>query len=104
MVIVAAGTTGESGTLSHEEKLLVIKTVIDQTKERVPVIAGTAMNATKDCIALTQQAMEYGAHAVLIMTPAYIDQLKKAYICITVRLLSRSQYLLFYIMFPANSL
>lgn len=70
--LVAAGTTGEAGTLSHDEKLLVIKTVIDQAKERVPVIAGTAMNATRDCITLTQQAMEYGAHAALIMTPAYI--------------------------------
>lgn len=70
--LVAAGSTGEAGTLSHEEKLLVIKTVIEQSKERVPVIAGTAMNATRDCIALTNQAMEYGAHAVLIMTPAYI--------------------------------
>ncbi|BCA96532.1 4-hydroxy-tetrahydrodipicolinate synthase [Legionella antarctica] len=70
--LVAAGSTGEAGTLSHEEKLLVIKTVIDQAKERVPVIAGTAMNATRDCVALTLQAMEYGAHAVLIMTPAYI--------------------------------
>lgn len=70
--LVAAGTTGEAGTLSHNEKLLVIKTVVDQAKERVPVIAGTAMNATKDCIELTQQAMEYGAHAALIMTPAYI--------------------------------
>ena len=70
--LVAAGTTGEAGTLSHEEKILVIKTVIEQAKERVPVIAGTAMNATRDCVALTQQAMEYGAHAVLIMTPAYI--------------------------------
>jgi 4-hydroxy-tetrahydrodipicolinate synthase len=70
--IVAAGTTGESGTLSHQEKLLVIKTVIEQAHERIPVIAGTAANATKDCIALTKEAMEYGAHAVLIMTPAYI--------------------------------
>lgn len=70
--LVAAGSTGEAGTLSHEEKLLVIKTVLDQAKERIPVIAGTAMNATKDCIELTQKAMEYGAHAVLIMTPAYI--------------------------------
>ncbi|MFT4060096.1 MAG: 4-hydroxy-tetrahydrodipicolinate synthase [Legionella sp.] len=70
--IVAAGTTGEAGTLSHEEKLLVIKTVIEQTKERIPVIAGTAMNATRDCISLTQEAMECGAHAALIMTPAYI--------------------------------
>lgn len=70
--IVAAGTTGEAGTLSHQEKLLVIKTVIEQVRERVPVIAGTAMNATKDCIELTREAMESGAHAALIMTPAYI--------------------------------
>lgn len=70
--IVAAGSTGESGTLSHQEKLLVIKTVVEQAKERIPVIAGTAANATKDCIELTREAMEYGAHAALIMTPAYI--------------------------------
>ena len=70
--IVAAGTTGEAGTLSHSEKLLVIKTVIEQTRERIPVIAGTAANATHECIELTQQAMMLGAHAVLIMTPAYI--------------------------------
>jgi 4-hydroxy-tetrahydrodipicolinate synthase len=70
--IVAAGTTGESGTLNHEEKLLVIKTVIDAARERIPVIAGTAANATKACIALTHAAMREGAHAALIMTPAYI--------------------------------
>lgn len=70
--IVAAGTTGESGTLATSEKLLVIKTVIEQTKERIPVIAGTAATSTKKCIELTQLAMEEGAHAALIMTPAYI--------------------------------
>ncbi|MGC1182799.1 4-hydroxy-tetrahydrodipicolinate synthase [Legionella sp.] len=70
--IVAAGSTGESGTLSHEEKVLVIKTVVEQVRERIPVIAGTAMNATRDCIKLTSEAMECGAHAALIMTPAYI--------------------------------
>lgn len=70
--IVAAGTTGEAGTLSHEEKILVIKTVVNQARERIPVIAGTAANATRECAVLTQQAMECGAHAALIMTPAYI--------------------------------
>lgn len=70
--IVAAGTTGEAGTLTHDEKLLVIREVIHQAKERIPIIAGTAMNATKACIELTYQAMEAGAHAALIMTPAYI--------------------------------
>lgn len=70
--IAACGTTGEAATLSHDEKILVLKTVIDQTRERVPVIAGTAANATKECIELTQMAMAYGAHAALIMSPAYI--------------------------------
>ena len=70
--IVAAGTTGESGTLTCEEKLLVIKTVVDQSRERIPVIAGTAANATKACIELSLRAMECGAHAALIMTPAVI--------------------------------
>jgi len=70
--IVAAGTTGEAGTLTRDEKLLVIKTVVEQARERIPVIAGTAANATKACIELTQHAMACGVHAVLIMTPAYI--------------------------------
>ncbi|WP_133130320.1 4-hydroxy-tetrahydrodipicolinate synthase [Legionella yabuuchiae] len=70
--IVAAGTTGESGTLNHDEKLLVIRTVVEQAKERIPVIAGTAMNATKACLELTIDAMELGVDAALIMTPAYI--------------------------------
>ncbi|WP_419418913.1 4-hydroxy-tetrahydrodipicolinate synthase [Legionella sp. D16C41] len=70
--IVAAGTTGEAATLNSEEKRLVIRTVIEQARERIPVIAGTAANATKECIQLTKMAMECGAHAALIMTPAYI--------------------------------
>ena len=70
--IVAAGTTGEAGTLTTEEKILVIKTVVDQARERIPVIAGTAANGTKACIELTERAMACGAHAALIMTPAYI--------------------------------
>ena len=70
--IVAAGTTGEAGTLTLQEKLLVIKTVVDQADERLPIIAGTAANSTKQCVELTQLAMQEGAHAALIMTPAYI--------------------------------
>jgi 4-hydroxy-tetrahydrodipicolinate synthase len=70
--IVAAGTTGEAGTLTFDEKLLVIQTVVEQAHERIPVIAGTAENGTKACIELTLHAMACGAHAALIMTPAYI--------------------------------
>ncbi|MDF1757400.1 MAG: 4-hydroxy-tetrahydrodipicolinate synthase [Legionellaceae bacterium] len=70
--IVAAGTTGECGTLTNNEKLLVIKTVVQQVNERVPVIAGTSANSTKQTIELTKLVMESGVHAALIMTPAYI--------------------------------
>lgn len=70
--IIAAGTTGEAGTLSFAEKQLVIKTVVEQAHDRLPIIAGTAANATKDCIELTRMAMACGAYAALIMTPAYI--------------------------------
>jgi 4-hydroxy-tetrahydrodipicolinate synthase len=70
--IIAAGTTGEAGTLTHDEKCLVIKTVLDTARERIPVIAGTSANATAACIELTQFAMSCGATAALIMTPAYI--------------------------------
>lgn len=71
-VLVANGTTGESATLSHAEKRLVISTVIEQAKGRVPVVAGSFANATRECIEMTREVMELGAHAALIMTPAYI--------------------------------
>ncbi len=70
--LVVAGTTGESGTLSHQEKNQAIGIVVDEARERIPVIAGTAMNATQACIEMTIEAMELGADAALIMTPAYI--------------------------------
>ena len=70
--IVAAGTTGESGTLSDEEKKQIIYHVVAEAKERVPVIAGTSSQSTKHTIELTNMAMEQGASAALIMTPAYI--------------------------------
>ncbi len=70
--LVVAGTTGEAGTLSWDEKLHIIKIVVDEARERIPVIAGTGLNATQDCLRLTQEAMALGVHAALIMTPAYI--------------------------------
>lgn len=70
--LVVTGTTGEAGTLTDAEKILVIKTALDQAKERIPIIAGTAKNSTKACIELTEIAMHCGAYAALIMTPAYI--------------------------------
>lgn len=70
--IVVAGTTGESATLSFEEKKRLIAATVKQVNGRVPVIAGTGAQGTNDAIELTKMAMAQGVDAVLIMTPAYI--------------------------------
>lgn len=69
--IVVVGTTGESATLKDHEKILVIKTVVEQVAGRIPVIAGTGSNATWKTIEDTKQAMELGVDACLIVTPYY---------------------------------
>jgi len=69
--LVPVGTTGESPTLSHEEHHQVVKRCIDSVAGRIPVIAGTGSNATKEAIAFTLQAQKDGADAALIVTPYY---------------------------------
>lgn len=69
--IVSVGTTGESATLDEGEHLEVIRYTIQTVGGRVPVIAGTGANATKEAIHLTQQAAELGADACLLVTPYY---------------------------------
>lgn len=71
--IVVCGTTGESATLSEEEKLAVIERVIRRVKSRgaVPVIAGTGTNNTKQSIELTREAKRLGADGALIVSPYY---------------------------------
>jgi 4-hydroxy-tetrahydrodipicolinate synthase len=69
--IVATGTTGESPTLDAQEQLAVIKTVVEQTAKRIPVIAGTGNYATHKTIELTQHAMKLGVDACLLVTPYY---------------------------------
>jgi 4-hydroxy-tetrahydrodipicolinate synthase len=69
--IVIIGTTGESSTLDWVERRLVIEQTLEQVKGRVPVIAGTGANSTRESIHLTQQAMEAGADACLLVTPYY---------------------------------
>ena len=54
--IVAVGTTGESATLDVEEHIQVIRRVVDQVKGRIPVIAGTGANSTREAVALTEAA------------------------------------------------
>ncbi len=69
--IVPCGTTGESATLSFEEHDRVIEITIEQTKKRVPVIAGTGSNSTDEAIMLTKHAAKAGADASLQVSPYY---------------------------------
>ncbi|MEO7415390.1 MAG: 4-hydroxy-tetrahydrodipicolinate synthase [Opitutaceae bacterium] len=69
--LVPVGTTGESPTLSNEEHMEVIRAVIANARGRVPVIAGTGSNSTREAEGLTKQAHEAGADAMLIVAPYY---------------------------------
>jgi 4-hydroxy-tetrahydrodipicolinate synthase len=69
--IVPCGTTGESPTLTMDEHAEVIKTVIEETKGKVQVIAGTGSNNTAEAVHLTTKAAEYGADGALVIMPYY---------------------------------
>jgi len=69
--IVPCGTTGEAPTLDYNERCQIIKTVVDATKGRVPVIAGTGSYSTRDTVAMTHYAKKVGADAALVVTPYY---------------------------------
>ena len=69
--LVPVGTTGESPTLTTEEHIRVIEVVIEQTRKRVPVIAGTGGNSTREAIELSREARELGADGMLQVTPYY---------------------------------
>ncbi|AST07482.1 4-hydroxy-tetrahydrodipicolinate synthase [Anoxybacillus flavithermus] len=69
--LVVAGTTGESPTLTTEEKLALFRHVVDVVDGRVPVIAGTGSNNTRASIELTKKAEEIGVDAVMVVAPYY---------------------------------
>jgi 4-hydroxy-tetrahydrodipicolinate synthase len=69
--LVIAGTTGESPTLSTEEKLALFRHVVEVVDGRVPVIAGTGSNNTYASIDLTKKAEEIGVDAVMLVAPYY---------------------------------
>lgn len=69
--LVPVGTTGESPTLSPEEHMRVIEICIEETKGRVPVIAGTGSNSTAEAIDYTRHAKKAGADAALVVVPYY---------------------------------
>ncbi|HYC21085.1 MAG TPA: 4-hydroxy-tetrahydrodipicolinate synthase [Candidatus Bathyarchaeia archaeon] len=69
--LVPCGSTGESATLSHEEHSEVVRAVIRAARGRVPVIAGTGSNSTREAIRLTREAEESGAAGALLISPYY---------------------------------
>ncbi|WP_066250101.1 4-hydroxy-tetrahydrodipicolinate synthase [Neobacillus drentensis] len=69
--IVVAGTTGESPTLTSEEKVALFQFVVDVVNGRVPVIAGTGSNNTRASISLTKQAEEAGVDGIMLVAPYY---------------------------------
>ena len=69
--LVAVGTTGESATLSVKEHSQVIRATVEASKGRIPIIAGTGANCTREAIELTEAAKQAGADACLLVTPYY---------------------------------
>jgi 4-hydroxy-tetrahydrodipicolinate synthase len=69
--LVVCGTTGESPTLLHEEKLSMFENVVEEVGDRARVIAGTGTYDTAESIALTKEAAARGVDACLVVTPYY---------------------------------
>src|SRR5262245_9302523 len=69
--LVPCGSTGESATLSHAEHRRVVEIVVHAARGRVPVVAGTGSNNTREAIELTLHAKEAGADGALLISPYY---------------------------------
>jgi len=68
--LVPVGSTGESATLSHQEHVDVVETVVDAVED-VPVIAGSGSNNTREALELSHAAADVGADALLLISPYY---------------------------------
>ena len=78
--LVICGTTGESSTMSLDEKKSVIEFSVKIANGRVPIIAGTGGNNTKDVISMSKYAESVGADALLLVTPYYNKTTQKGLI------------------------
>ena len=79
--IVAAGTTGESATLTFDEHCRVIERAVVFSDGRIPIIAGTGANSTHEALMLTKEAKKIGADAALIVTPYYNKPTQEGLLC-----------------------
>ena len=69
--VIVCGTTGESATMSEEEKKDLIKYAVDKSSNRIKVIAGTGSNNTMNAIKMSKYAEEVGVDGLLVVTPYY---------------------------------
>ena len=69
--IVVVGTTGESATINVAEHVQIIEQSVEHADNRIPIIAGTGANSTREAIYLTSAAKQAGAFAALLVTPYY---------------------------------
>jgi len=69
--LVVSGTTGESPTLSHDEKLKLFEAVLDEVGDEAVVFAGTGTNDTRASIEMTRDAERVGVHGAMLVTPYY---------------------------------
>ena len=69
--IVVAGTTGESPTLTEQERADLLDNVLEEVGDRARVIAGTSTYSTRESIHLSRMAQRQGAHGLLLVTPYY---------------------------------
>ena len=78
--LIICGTTGESATLSLEEKKSIIEFAVQIARKRVPIIAGTGSNNTKSCIELSKYAEKVSADGLLLVTPYYNKTTQEGFI------------------------
>jgi 4-hydroxy-tetrahydrodipicolinate synthase len=69
--LLAAGTTGESATITHDEQRKMIDILVDEVNGKVKAIAGAGSNSSKEALGLVQHAENAGADAALVITPYY---------------------------------
>ena len=69
--IIVCGTTGESSTMTHDEKIATIKCAVETSAGRVPIIAGTGSNNTHQVIELSKEVEKLGVDGLLVVTPYY---------------------------------
>ena len=78
--IIACGTTGESSTMTHEEDDEVIRFICKNVNHRIPVIAGTGSNCTREAVSKSIAAEKAGADGLLVVTPYYNKATQKGLI------------------------